>query len=514
MKRTRIAAAALLLFGGGGFLTADAAEPGGSVFIPVTPTRVLDTRIDVGLAGAFGSDQPRSLDVTGAIPIVLPGGSAGTATLVPDGATGVVANVTAVGPTTIGYVSVRPGTATGKPTTSNVNFTNAGDVVPNSVTVELPTAGDHAGRLDLWFHGTADGATTDLLVDIVGYYAPGVGGAGPTGPTGPTGPAGPAGPMGAAGPEGPQGATGVAGPAGPISASCAATLRWETEVCTTESVTVGGGVRGVTVGAGSIWVTRQPDPFGGPGEVVRVDPATMSVVARIPTLGFGEGIVYDGTAIWLAHGYYGSNVTRIDPATNAVSTLSGFAWPYQVAHDGEHVWATNNDNGTVSRFDAGGIIESIPVGNDAFSGPSGMAFDGRTLWVALSFDDTVQRIDVATGDVATPIPVGDLPRGMAYDGAYVWVANQGSGTVSKILPATNDVIYSLPVAYVYALAVDGAHLWATAGYAEAVAKIDPVGNQVLDLIPVGGHPTGLVFDGTNVWVSHGGAGGSVTRLPG
>ncbi len=195
-ERFALAAVTLLVFTTTGFLTADAADTG-SVFTPISPQRLLDTRTNVGLAGPFTSDQPRSLDVTGNVAVVLPGNSIGAATVVPDGATGIVANITAVSPTTIGYVAVRPATATGEPTTSNINFTTPGAIVPNSVTVELPVGGaaDVVGHIQLWFHGTDPAATTHILVDIVGYYSAGAGG-GPQGPIGPQGPTGPVGPAG------------------------------------------------------------------------------------------------------------------------------------------------------------------------------------------------------------------------------------------------------------------------------------------------------------------------------
>src|SRR5690606_660108 len=133
---------AAVLFGSG-LLRADASASGTgadqpSMFIPVTPTRVLDTRIDVGLTGRFVHGTGRHLVVTGEVPVVLPGNVVGSAEVVPAGATGVIANVTAVTPTTAGHVAVRPATATGAPTTSNINFTTGGVIEPNSVTVALP----------------------------------------------------------------------------------------------------------------------------------------------------------------------------------------------------------------------------------------------------------------------------------------------------------------------------------------------------------------------------------------
>jgi hypothetical protein len=173
MMRSRwaaIGAAVAVTLGAGGMIGVSAASPP-STFVAIAPTRVLDTRFDIGLTDAFTHRTPRLLDVTGTIPIVLPGNTQGTAVVVPDGATAIVANVTAVNPTTAGFVAVRPGDATGDPTTSNLNFSTGGVVVPNSVTVEIPTSGADAGKLNLYFSGTNPSATTHLLVDIVGYYS-------------------------------------------------------------------------------------------------------------------------------------------------------------------------------------------------------------------------------------------------------------------------------------------------------------------------------------------------------
>ncbi|HUF97696.1 MAG TPA: hypothetical protein VMM60_06160 [Ilumatobacter sp.] len=197
-----IGAAVAVTLGAGGLYTVRAAGTP-SVFVPIAPARVLDTRIDAGLSGPFTSDQQRLLDVTGTIPVVQTGDVIANDAPVPDGVTGIVANVTVVGPSTPGYLSVRPGNATGEPTTTNVNFTTAGAIVPNSVTVEVPTSGEGIGAIALWFHGTDPTATTHVLVDIVGYYqSGGVGTPGPQGATGPEGPAGATGTTGATGPRG------------------------------------------------------------------------------------------------------------------------------------------------------------------------------------------------------------------------------------------------------------------------------------------------------------------------
>lgn len=194
-----IGAAVAVTLGAGGLATVGAGTTQ-SVFVPVSPQRVLDTRINLGLSGPMVSTQNRTLDVTGTIQIVATGDRKTTASIVPDGATAIVANLTAVGATDRGYVSIRPGDVTGVPSTSNLNITSPGGVFPNSVTVQLPTSGSQAGRVGLYFASPQSGATTHLLLDIVGYY---VAGSGVPGPEGPQGPKGPTGATGATGPRGP-----------------------------------------------------------------------------------------------------------------------------------------------------------------------------------------------------------------------------------------------------------------------------------------------------------------------
>ena len=89
--------------------------------------------------------------------------------VVPDGATGVVLNVTAVNPDADGFVTIRPADAPGQPTTSNLNF-KAGDIIPNSVTVQVPTSGADAGRIEITYDAFGNaGPTTEILIDVVGY---------------------------------------------------------------------------------------------------------------------------------------------------------------------------------------------------------------------------------------------------------------------------------------------------------------------------------------------------------
>ena len=160
-----------------GVVTASVVSPGRVLALPgatestvvtVDPTRVLDTRSNIGLTGKFVAGTSKKLRVTGTITTWIEANQQSISrVVVPVGATGVLLNVTAVSPTGAGFISVRPGDATGAPSTSNLNVF-PGDIVPNQVTVAIPTSGDNKGKIDITY-GAALGNTVDIVVDVVGY---------------------------------------------------------------------------------------------------------------------------------------------------------------------------------------------------------------------------------------------------------------------------------------------------------------------------------------------------------
>jgi hypothetical protein len=120
-----------------------------SWFVPLSPTRLLDTRDGTG-----GNITPLDSQVFTELPVAGAGG-------VPDtGVTAVVLNVTAVLPTHPGFLAVWPSGET-QPDVSNLNFV-AGQVVPNLVTVKVGAN----GRVNI----LNSQGRTDLVADVVGYY--------------------------------------------------------------------------------------------------------------------------------------------------------------------------------------------------------------------------------------------------------------------------------------------------------------------------------------------------------
>jgi DNA-binding beta-propeller fold protein YncE len=94
---------------------------------------------------------------------------------------------------------------------------------------------------------------------------------------------------------------------------------------------------------------------------------------------------------------------------------------------------------------------------------------------------------------------------IATDGTSVWTANQ-SGSVSRIDPdsgATTNITtgFSQP----YGIVFDGTNLWVTdSGASPALKKLDASG-AILQSVPLGIGPRFPVFDGSNIWVPNSGS---------
>jgi hypothetical protein len=121
---------------------------GGSLFVGVTPARILDTRA----SQIIGPNATRVLLVAGQ------GGVPAMNAPVPP--TAVVLNVTVTNPTAGSYLTVWPDGAS-RPLASDLNYV-VGQTVPNLVVVKLGAN----GSIDL-FNGVG---TVDAIVDVVGWY--------------------------------------------------------------------------------------------------------------------------------------------------------------------------------------------------------------------------------------------------------------------------------------------------------------------------------------------------------
>jgi hypothetical protein len=134
-----------------GWYATSAVSQRGARLVPVSPARILDTRINQGAVGPVGQGGTINLRVRGM-------GGVPTSNV-----TGVVLNVTATGPTAGTFVTVYPDDIA-RPLASNLNLT-PGMTRPNLVMVKVGANGG-VNLFNL-------AGSVHLVADVVGYYQTG-----------------------------------------------------------------------------------------------------------------------------------------------------------------------------------------------------------------------------------------------------------------------------------------------------------------------------------------------------
>jgi streptogramin lyase len=151
----------------------------------------------------------------------------------------------------------------------------------------------------------------------------------------------------------------------------------------TRRLLVGGGIGGVALGAGSVWVLRRE-----PAALLHINSRTGAVRATIPIaqrrgstepvpigLAVGEG------AVWVLDGNTGT-VTRVDPDVDAV----------------------------------------VATSRRVSMNPTGIAVGAGAVWVADGAANALVRLDPTTDRIAGSIPLGGLPKALVAGRSRVWVA--------------------------------------------------------------------------------------------
>ncbi len=127
---------------------------GGSKFVPIEPTRFVDSRANLPFLGPIVVNSAVTIQMTGR------GG-------IPAQANGIAGNVTVTAETIAGYMTVAPKWDPGEvPTFSTLNFPR-GDTRANGFDVSLGPG----GSIGVIYEPTA-GGKTHFMIDIMGYFVP------------------------------------------------------------------------------------------------------------------------------------------------------------------------------------------------------------------------------------------------------------------------------------------------------------------------------------------------------
>ncbi len=231
------------------------------------------------------------------------------------------------------------------------------------------------------------------------------------------------------------GADGLQADAGALWFACGGTI-WSADVASRTSRAIAAGSP-IAVGPAGLWAI-------GNSAVLKLDPATGAVLARIPHSG-GASIAVGSGAIWVVDTSAGA-VTRIDPARNRVSaTIRVGSNPIGVAVGANAVWVADERTSggatiavdSLSRIDPATNVVAATIAVD--HGPSPILFVAGAVWVANDADGTVWGIDPLTNSVTRiqlELPVGAevVPAAAALDGGWLWVIDSHTGELVVIAP--------------------------------------------------------------------------------
>jgi outer membrane protein assembly factor BamB len=271
-----------------------------------------------------------------------------------------------------------------------------------------------------------------------------------------------------------------------------------------------GGLDLVVPAAGSAWLTDT-----GSQTLLRMDPATRRVIARIPL--HGTMFLAPGrSALWVGLTRSGGEfrLLRIDPRTNRIvarqrmpDVPGGTAGsvPFVV---GRNLWVLTAEAAVRIDQRTGRPVATVRTARDGYTTRS-FAAAGGDLWVHTS-DGGLLRLDGATGrrEATLRIPDATVISDLGMNGLFLFDAASISRVDAKLHRLWRTPIPSIGPA----VAADG-RLWVetTGRRGDRVLTVDPRTGRVIDSVDVGEFGAQFMAPvGSDVWMTT--AGGHVIIL--
>jgi YVTN family beta-propeller protein len=258
----------------------------------------------------------------------------------------------------------------------------------------------------------------------------------------------------------------------------------------------------------SIWIGRGDDA----GSIVRIDPATNSVLARTGLADRPTAIAVGRGDAWAVEAG-SSTVVRLDAAGGALRSSSAHGVPSDVAVAGDFVAVANGTDATAAVFDSssGVFQETVQLGGFGLS-ESSIAADRQSAWVTAR--GQLERIDLGTGTLAgtTALPLARGGEGgspvsatdVAVGEGAVWVTGDAlNPRLWRIDPerTPRTVAYPLPFGP-DAVAVAEGTVWVANKLDDSVTRVDARSGRVGPTIDVGHEPVALAASKGLVWVAN------------
>ncbi len=193
---------------------------------------------------------------------------------------------------------------------------------------------------------------------------------------------------------------------------------------------IGGTADWVLVADDAVWVAGT-----NPYSVVRIDPSTNTVVARVRLSGEAcSGLAFGFGSLWVPVCGSKPLLARVDALTNRITATLPIAPAGPeggITTSSDSVWMVTDKGGTtLSRINP--TTESVRQQISIPAGSYNPLYCDNVVWVT-GFDRSVlTAIDATNGEVLASIPVGPKPRFLTSGGGSVWTLNQGDGSVTRV----------------------------------------------------------------------------------
>jgi hypothetical protein len=215
-------------------------------------------------------------------------------------------------------------------------------------------------------------------------------------------------------------------------------------------------------------------------------PTSPGTLRPVELGGNTNRIICDGADLWVLSGI---QVKRVEASSGRVTetwTVNDPVVPIDIITAARRIYILVNASNSPGKLhfilpDALFVGESTLWTEDMGINPIRMTFDGRYIWTANAgggqSPGSISRIRINTGDAPNvTLSTGfSAPRCILWDGAALWVLDYGDSMLKEVNPSTGAVISALPLAT---------------------------------------QPREMIFDGTNLWITHSGGGITVVRAVG
>ena len=279
------------------------------------------------------------------------------------------------------------------------------------------------------------------------------------------------------------------------------------EVSVSSPIAVADPPLRLAVGPRAVWVTSATD-----GTLSGVDPHTRRVVSKLQVGKGASGVTIGAGSVWVSNPRTGT-VLRIDPTKGVTDRIQIGGSPGAIVSGGGRIWVADEAGAGVTALDARGA-RIVKRGLAPHAAPLRLAAGAGGLWVSSASTATVRRIDLGTMSVDPPILAGRGPAGVTVGHGLVWVANGRSNTVTRVDPATHSILGDPIQVGERPGGIDTgtSAVWVASAADNSVTRLDlSSGDPVGDPIDVGPKPGAVMVGPEAVWIANNGD-GTLTRI--